>query len=382
MQIQRSLINVLEAFNQGAQRGLEDQRQQRIKDAELQNQYDIERENRETELEQEENAEEENALSQQRAVAQKYSPLKEQVVAQVGADYTGYTPVQIAQLRRELKTLRNNKPNRESFDTGRPEGGWHTGETDSEGLVTGQAKIWYDDGALYVGECSSGKPNGQGTVFLANGDTICGAFRDGQAEGNGARWWRDGSFFAGTFESGVRDQGSTLYSSDLISMGKFVNGDLSGWGAQIYNNDSLFEGQFKDGRRDGLGVHHFTDGDEVVGTFALGTPTNQHAFIRGDRGAESTDQNAEGNKITFNYDFGGKTFNTAWTAADNENDIANAESELNAVYRSLVKRLSVSQKAALKRDEIKWISSKDALSGQEKLDTIESRIKYLQEYNP
>lgn len=59
--------------------------------------------------------------------------------------------------------------------------------------------------------------------------------------------------------------------------------------------------------------------------------------------------------------------------------ISQAESQLTSVDSQIRSRLTTSQKEALKNDEVQWIKTKDSLSGEQKLSSIQNRIRTLQQ---
>jgi tetratricopeptide (TPR) repeat protein len=59
--------------------------------------------------------------------------------------------------------------------------------------------------------------------------------------------------------------------------------------------------------------------------------------------------------------------------------ISQAENQHSSVYSQIRSRLTASQKDALKKGEIEWIKRKDFLSSEEKLSSVQNRIRTLQE---
>lgn len=66
---------------------------------------------------------------------------------------------------------------------------------------------------------------------------------------------------------------------------------------------------------------------------------------------------------------------------DTETQLAEAENNLNLVYRRIRNRLSAEQKRVLKQREVEWISMKDSLPAAQRVSEIHKRIQILeQEY--
>jgi hypothetical protein len=332
------LYNSLDQLNQVIQDGFEERRQERLKAAEQQNQFEINRETIERQIAEEKQSGLKQKQAALLATAERYQQIKAQIVANVGTNFNAYTPTQFAELRKQLLIYRDKKPNRADYDTGKPPNDTYEGETDSQGDADGLGKIWFPSGNFYFGQWSHGKRDGKGLFFFSTGEVFCGTCRSEVAE-KGAYWFRSGQIFIGNYVDAVPDsmvakrEGDQILNDNTILEGTFIEGQLEGWGAMIFSNDGFYEGQLRNGKEHGLGVFHFTDGGECVGTWAYGTPTNDHAYVLGNRAAEPSHQWSEsGYTSCFSYDFGSTSYTTRWKAANDYLEITPAHPEAKGTF--------------------------------------------------
>ena len=165
-----------------------------------------------------------------------------------------------------------------------------------------------------MGEFSHGHADGKGVKFFADGQTWLGKFSNGKLV-SGVIWWPNGNVFTGDFIAGEDERkGVFVYSNGTISEGTFVDstGDHEGVGAAIYTNNAIYIGHFKKGLRHGAGIEHYSDGSELIGDFAFGTPTNSHVYLVNDRAVKPNRQTTQGNRITFSYSFGNRSYTTSF----------------------------------------------------------------------
>jgi uncharacterized membrane protein len=259
----------------------EAQRQRESDSRERWQQLNKRHEQRMTELQQdEEQAQNQREVRriQQQQLALQYQPIKAELAADCGVDYTSYTPVQLEQFRQEYRSLQQNRP---------------ISKTAADGFV-------------YVGDASVG------TAFFTHGNIYSGHWDNRKQTGQGMYWWESGDFFVGEWNNGERVSGTYVFSNGELQQGKFADTRLEGPGCKVWEDGTIDLGHFKRGQRNGLVVHKYPDGNEVIGNFAFDSPTQDHVYIRDGRAVKPSNYTVDGSKITFNYDFGDSKWTTSW----------------------------------------------------------------------
>lgn len=155
----------------------------------------------------------------------------------------------------------------------------------SNGQLSGEARIEYNDGRIFTGTFVNGMANGYGTGtnrhndhFLSgpfkNGkaDGFCtsknesglykGDFKNGQCTGNGTWWVPNGNVFQGSFQDGKAISGKTTMPNGNYYVGNYdTNGNPSG--GKYYNKNG---GEISEREGRGGGVEHTRrDGNTKVG---------------------------------------------------------------------------------------------------------------------
>ena len=131
--------------------------------------------------------------------------------------------------------------------------------------VSGQGKLFYDDGGLYDGEWLSNKFNGYGTL-KTNGYVYRGQFLNDVVDGIGVMELSSGSKYDGQFKKGLfHGTGTYLWKNGNKYLGQFENGKRTGEGKFIFANGASYSGTFKNSKYDGYGVYTWKDGTTYTG---------------------------------------------------------------------------------------------------------------------
>ncbi len=133
--------------------------------------------------------------------------------------------------------------------------------------------IKYGNGAVYIGEVLSGKPNGTGTITWPSGDKYTGQFNNGLIQGKGKYSFSDNAVYEGEFKNGkMHGFGTYTWPNGAYYQGQWEEGQWSGWGKFIDTTGNEAEGNFGQGQLNGLGLITFNDGTILLGQFANGRP--------------------------------------------------------------------------------------------------------------
>lgn len=165
-------------------------------------------------------------------------------------------------------------------------------------LYSGQAKLSYDDGFVYIDNFKSGFPNGliaalhypngqvyygtfrdkmphgEGMLHYAEGEgefkTYSGEFQNGIPHGFGKIYYVDGSEYVGQIQNGQPNGTGTLSSAngEQFYIGEFLNGKFHGYGKKTLASTCQYEGAFWNGCFHGRGKLTFPNGEVMEGTFA------------------------------------------------------------------------------------------------------------------
>ena len=104
----------------------------------------------------------------------------------------------------------------------------------------------YNDGVVYDGEVTDGKPNGFGSL-KSPGQVYKGFFVDGQQNGSGKILYDDGKVYEGQVSDGKPSgTGILCYPADSFIKkfdGEFKNGIIDGQGEGWFSDNSYYKGQ-------------------------------------------------------------------------------------------------------------------------------------------
>ena len=153
--------------------------------------------------------------------------------------------------------------------------------TESSGLAkkAKKGRQGLDDGSIYEGELSKGKPNGYGIRKYANGDVYEGQHKNGYLHGYGSYLYKSSEEFdrySGLWESGKREGFGTLVLTDSSRMEGHWNKDELLYGEYQGSNGVIFSGKWRqsslsEGRKKSELNEEFTGSFNPDGTYDHGT---------------------------------------------------------------------------------------------------------------
>lgn len=182
-------------------------------------------------------------------------------------------------------------------------GDLYIGGFDSDYRYSGNGKMVYKNGNVYIGEMQKGYCQGKGTMFFNDGTKHVGSFYLGVIIGEGVRYYTDGSrlegvwsqdgiygkakyYFAdggiydGTFSSKYKfdGHGTRTWPNGDVYTGNFKNGAMSGKGKLTTKDGDSYEGDFLNGQYHGIGVVRFADGRIYQGEVNNGQMTGKGIY--------------------------------------------------------------------------------------------------------
>lgn len=139
------------------------------------------------------------------------------------------------------------------------------------GQITGDGRVEFFDGRLYIGQLESGHKIGRGTYSWANGQRFVGSWRDELPDGEGEWTSPEGDRYVGRFIKGKREgQGRMVYANKTEYIGEWHNDLPSGVGTFRFLNGDVYEGQFLAGKQSGKGTLTHRNGDRHTGLWLNG----------------------------------------------------------------------------------------------------------------
>lgn len=125
--------------------------------------------------------------------------------------------------------------------------------------------IWFDDGALYIGQITDSLFNGYGKMVYADSTVYQGEWKDGLWEGQGEITYPDGDSYHGEFsQHDFNGYGTYIYSDGTKYEGYWENGMFNGAGTMIYANGNIYSGEWMNDMKDGIGVFYDANTDVLL----------------------------------------------------------------------------------------------------------------------
>lgn len=153
------------------------------------------------------------------------------------------------------------------------DGDWH------RDLATGQAKLRFANGNQFEGQVQDGVPQGSGAMRYASGDTYTGQLKAGEPHGKGLYHWKNGQQFDGDWRQGSPNgEGRLKFATGNQFEGSVVNGVPQGQGRLMFTSGDLFVGQLANGQPDGLGTFTWAHGDAYTGQWQAGKKHGRGKF--------------------------------------------------------------------------------------------------------
>jgi hypothetical protein len=121
------------------------------------------------------------------------------------------------------------------------------------GLLQGEGKIEWANGARYEGDVKASEPGGRGHMERPTGEIYDGDFVTGRYHGKGTLKWARGDVYVGDFVLGtLHGNGELKHANGDIESGEWNDGLLHGK-CRIVTEKEKYEGTCKSGTRDGQG---------------------------------------------------------------------------------------------------------------------------------
>lgn len=172
----------------------------------------------------------------------------------------------------------------------------------------GYGEYYWADGSCYLGEWEDNLQNGDGIFVFPSGERYEGSFLDGNFSGKGIFVFSENERYEGYFKENRKNgQGKYSFSDGSIYEGEFKNDKIDGQGKYSFPDGSFYTGAFFDGKPHGKGslsipdengftvfistvwngnqipesgTMLFSNGDEFVGKFDKGIPTEDGVWRR------------------------------------------------------------------------------------------------------
>lgn len=147
--------------------------------------------------------------------------------------------------------------------------------------LSGQGRVSWDNGNLYIGPLVQGKAQGRGTMNWASGDRYEGDWLDDQPHGRGVLNHANGDRYEGDFVRGdATGRGRISFANGSVYEGEVRNSLPEGRGSYRWPNGDRFEGQWQAGKKQGQGRHTWANGDAWQGEYRDDRQTDQGQLIR------------------------------------------------------------------------------------------------------
>jgi len=121
----------------------------------------------------------------------------------------------------------------------------------------------------YDGDWVNDKFEGYGTLFDL-GEKYIGDFRKGKKCGFGTLYKKNGDIYEGEFLDGIIKKGKIMFKNDDEYEGNFEEGKMKGKGTYKYKNGDVYEGFFENDLFNGLGKITMIGGEVIKGIFEDG----------------------------------------------------------------------------------------------------------------
>ncbi len=146
---------------------------------------------------------------------------------------------------------------------------------------SGNGKVSWAHGDVYVGELKGGRRTGVGRMEWANGQSYEGDWNDDAATGVGKLKFQNGDRYEGAVTAGVRQGvGSMQFASGDHYEGEFAADVPHGQGSYRWGNGDRYQGEWKANLRHGKGTFVWSSGDRWAGTFKDGVQTEEGVLTR------------------------------------------------------------------------------------------------------
>lgn len=147
--------------------------------------------------------------------------------------------------------------------------------------LSGEGRVSWDNGNLYLGPLVQGKAQGRGTMNWASGDRYEGDWQDDLPHGRGVLNHANGDRYEGEFVRGeATGRGRISFANGSVYEGEVRNSLPEGRGSYRWPNGDRFEGQWQAGKKQGQGRHTWANGDAWEGEYRDDRQTDNGHLIR------------------------------------------------------------------------------------------------------
>ncbi len=138
-------------------------------------------------------------------------------------------------------------------------------------LVSGDGRVEFVDGRVFIGTLEEGKRGGRGTYIWSSGERYVGDWRNDLQEGHGEWTSLKGDRYVGEYRLGKREgKGTMTYANKMQYEGTWQADQPSGQGTFHFPNGDIYEGQVAAGEQNGTGTLTQKNGDRYVGQWRQG----------------------------------------------------------------------------------------------------------------
>ena len=156
-----------------------------------------------------------------------------------------------------------------------------------DGLLQGKGEEYDENGLLvYAGEFSDGVRSGEGRLYEAGVLTYEGAFSGGLANGEGTAYQDGVKCYQGGFADGLYQGEGVAYhpNGQRAYAGSFAQGLYEGEGTEYDREGRVcYRGSFAQGLRSGSGTVYLENGDQIQGEFTDGEAGGAIQWYKGGR---------------------------------------------------------------------------------------------------
>ena len=137
----------------------------------------------------------------------------------------------------------------------------------SYGIKQGKGNLFTNDNKFnYDGDWKNDKYEGFGTLY-DHGEKYTGDFKNGKFHGMGSFYKSNGDILEGDFLEGNLKKGKITYKNGDIYEGELENGIFNGYGIYKYKNGDIFQGQFLEGKKNFGNLEFSNNGGKYEGFF-------------------------------------------------------------------------------------------------------------------
>ena len=139
----------------------------------------------------------------------------------------------------------------------------------SKTTLSGQGRVSWDNGNVFVGTLVQGKAEGRGSMTWHNGNRYEGEWRNDLPHGKGNMSYANGDKYEGAYALGT-PTGKGRYSfgsSGDRYEGEVSTGSPDGWGTYTWKSGDRFEGNWKNGLKTGAGRYTWASGQSEEGQY-------------------------------------------------------------------------------------------------------------------